>query len=106
MATPLTIDVIRSPAETITLAAAGEIDLSNVDAFSRAVTAATAEAARSGARLIADLAAVEYLDSAAISVLSVRADQIDTVVVHPLLHSVFVISGLGELMTVEAATAD
>ncbi|MDN4519715.1 STAS domain-containing protein [Mycolicibacterium austroafricanum] len=102
MPTALTLDIIHRADGTVVLVADGEIDLSNVDEFSRALTAATAEAV-GGAGLVADLASVEYVDSAAINVLSARAGQIGTLVVHPLLMTIFDISGLSELVTVEPA---
>lgn len=105
MPTALTLDITHRQDGTVVLVADGEIDLSNVDAFRRALTAATAEAADGGAGLVADLASVEYVDSAAINVLSARADQIGTLVVHPLLTTIFAISGLSELITVEPAPA-
>ena len=49
------------------------------------------------------VAAVEYVDSAAIIVLSADADAIHKVLVHPFLLTTFRISGLSELVTVEAA---
>jgi len=82
--------------------AAGEIDLSNVDAFNQALTTAITEAAGSGGRLTVDLSAVEYLDSAAVNALFTRADHIH-LIAHPLLMSIFAISGLTELVTVERA---
>lgn len=105
MPTALTLDITRRQDGTVVLVAEGEIDLSNVDAFRRALTAAAAEAT-GGAGLVADLASVEYLDSAAINVLSARADQIGTLVVHPLLATICTISGLSELIAVRSAPAD
>ncbi|MGP4058430.1 STAS domain-containing protein [Mycobacterium sp. 4D054] len=106
MPTELTLEIIRRPDGAVAVVASGEIDLSNVDALKRTLATATAEADDSGAPLVADLGAVEYADSAAISVLSAHAEQIDTLIVHPLLRTVFAISGLGELITIETAAAD
>lgn len=103
MPTSLTFDTARRNARDHILVAAGEIDLSNVDAFRAALTAATAEAADSGGTLTVDLSAVEYLDSAAINVLYVRADDIDKLIAQPVLMSSFTISGLAELIPVEPA---
>lgn len=103
MPTSLTLDTARCSEGKLTLTAAGEIDLSNVDAFDQALGAATVEAARSGETLTVDLAGVEYLDSAAINALFTRADHI-FVVANPLLMPVFKISGLSELVTVEPAS--
>ena len=102
MPTSLTLDTARCSEGKLTLIAAGEIDLSNVDAFDQALGAATAEVARSGETLTVDLTEVEYLDSAAINVLFTRADYI-RLVANPLLIPVFKISGLSELVAVEAA---
>jgi len=103
MPTSLTLDTARCSEGKLTLIAAGEIDLSNVEAFDQALGAATAEAARNGETLTVDLAAVEYLDSAAINALFTRADHI-RLVANPLLMPVFKISGLSELITVEPAS--
>ncbi|MGO9154401.1 STAS domain-containing protein [Mycobacterium sp.] len=102
MPTSLTLDTARCSDGKLMLIAAGEIDLSNVDAFDQALSAATAEVARSGGTLTVDLTAVEYLDSAAINALFTRADHI-RLVAHPLLMPVLTISGLSELVTVECA---
>lgn len=106
MPTELTLEIVHRRDGAVAVVASGEIDLSNVDALKEALDTATAEAGDSTAQLVADLGAVEYVDSAAISVLSARSEQIDTVIVHPLLKSVFAISGLSELITVQTATAD
>jgi anti-anti-sigma factor len=102
MPTLLTLDTARSNDGQLMLIAAGEIDLSNIDAFTHALTSAIAEAASSGGRLTVDLSAVEYLDSAAINALFPHADRIH-VIAHPFLVRVFAISGLSELATVEPA---
>ena len=106
MPTELALDITRRPDGARTVVAAGEIDLSNVDALTRALAAATAEPADGDAGIVVDLAAVEYVDSAVISALSARAEQIERVIVNPLLVTVFTISGLSELVTVESASAD
>jgi anti-anti-sigma factor len=102
MPTSLTLDTARRSDGKLVLTAAGEIDLSNVDAFSQALTSATAELGGNGETLTVDLSAVEYLDSAAVNVLFARADRID-LIAHPLLMSIFTISGLSELVTIEPA---
>jgi len=103
MPTSLTLDTARCNDGKLVLIAAGEIDLSNIDAFNQALTTATTEAAGSGGTLTVDLSAVEYLDSAAINGLFARADQIRLIVAHPVLMSILTISGLTELVTVEPA---
>jgi anti-anti-sigma factor len=102
MPTSLTLDTARGNDRKLVLIAAGEIDLSNIDAFNRALTAATAEADSSGETLTVDLSAVEYLDSAAINALFAHADQIH-LVANPLLMSILTISGLAELVAIEPA---
>lgn len=103
MPTLLTLDTARSDDGKLVLIAAGEIDLSNIDTFTQALTAAITETAGSGETLTVDLSAVEYLDSAAINALFPHAEHIH-VIAHPLLVRVFAISGLSELATVEPAS--
>jgi len=102
MQTSLTLDTARS-IDGKSLIAAGEIDLSNVDAFKQALTTIVAEAADSGETIFVDLAEVEYLDSAAINALFAHADHIDKLIAHPLLMDILAISGLTELVTTEVA---
>ncbi len=102
MPTSLTLDTARGGDGQLVLSAAGEIDLSNVDAFTTAITTAIAEITGSGETLTIDLSSVEYLDSAAINVLFLHAEQI-RVIAHPLLVRVFDISGLSELAAIEPA---
>jgi anti-anti-sigma factor len=83
------------------LTASGEIDLSNIDAFTDAL-----ETASAGTRgpITVDLSAVKYLDSAGINALFEHADQVDDLhlIVHPLLIRVLRISGLTKIANVEA----
>ncbi len=102
MPTSLTLNTARCDDGKLVLIAAGEIDMSNVDAFNQALGTATTEAGSTGRTLTVDLSAVEYLDSAAINALFARADHID-LIVHPMLMSIFTISGLTELVSVEPA---
>ncbi len=104
MPTSLTLDTARRTDGKLVLIAAGEIDLSNVDAFNQALTAASTEAGSSDGTLTVDLSAVEYLDSAAINALFARADHIH-LIAHPLLTPILKISGLTELVTVDAPPA-
>jgi anti-anti-sigma factor len=85
------------------LIAAGEIDLSNIDTFTQALTHAITETENSGGPLTVDLSAVDYLDSAAINALFPHAEHLH-VIAHPFLVRVFAISGLTELATVEPAS--
>jgi len=102
MSALLTLDTARSDDGKPVLIAVGEIDLSNIDAFDQALSTATAEAAGSGETLTVDLSGVEYLDSAAINALFTRADYI-RVIAHRLLMTSLNVSGLSELVSVEAA---
>jgi anti-anti-sigma factor len=102
MAALLTLDTGRSDDGKLVLTAVGEIDLSNIDAFDQALSTATAEAAGGDETLTVDLSGVEYLDSAAINALFTRADHI-RVIAHRLLMTSLNVSGLSELVSVEAA---
>ena len=97
MATPLTVSTDRRNDGTIVLIAAGEIDLSNIDVFTRALSDA---ASRDGS-LTVDLAAVEYLYSGAINALFDQADRIGVIIAHLYLMPALTVSGLTELATVE-----
>lgn len=81
---------------------AGELDLSTVGRFEDAINEAVGQAAP-GRNTVLDLAGVEYLDSAAINVLFAHAAGISSVRVHPLLVRGLTISGLDQIVDVEAA---
>jgi anti-anti-sigma factor len=100
MPTSLTLGTTRGGDGELVLTAAGEIDLSNIDAFNHALTSSTTEAASSGARLTVDLGGVEYLDSAAINALYNLAEHIRLIANPVLMHSLTV-SGLAELIAIE-----
>ena len=100
MPTSLTLDTARSTDGKMILSAAGEIDLSNVDTFARALATAIADTTD---KLTVDLSAVEYLDSAAVNALFTHAERL-RIIVRPLLIRVFAVSGLSELATVEPAS--
>jgi anti-anti-sigma factor len=102
MPTSLTLDTARRKDGKLLLIAEGEIDLSNIDTFKQALTTAITEST-TNEMLTVDLAAVQYVDSAAINVLCAHADSIHTLIAHPLLINVLTISGLAELVTTEAA---
>lgn len=105
MATPLELRTDRRDDGTTVVTAAGELDLSNVAEFSKALGAAV----RTGNDAITaatptvrvDLTRIEYLDSGAISVLFEHADAID-VLVNPILMSVLTVSGLDKVTSVAA----
>jgi anti-anti-sigma factor len=102
MPTSLTLDTARSVDGGLVLTAAGEIDLSNVEPFSQALTMAVADADNGGGEstLTVDLSGVEYLDSAAVNVLFPYAEYI-RVIAHPFLVRIFDITGFSELASVE-----
>lgn len=104
MPTQLNLRITRRGDRT-ELVAVGEIDLSNINEFTSALDAATAEKSSISSQLIVDLAAVEYVDSAAINVLSAGADHIGKLIVHPLLMTTCAVSGLTELISIEAASS-
>lgn len=104
MPTPLSLNTDRGVDGTPRVTAAGEIDISNIDLFSEALTTAS-----DGTRgpITVDLSAVKYLDSAGINALFKHADEIDRLhlIVHPFLLRVLTISGLSEVATVQPAPA-
>ncbi len=102
MPTQLSFDVVADEGR-LCLIAVGEIDLSNIGAFRQALADATAEATRSGAPLIVDLARVGYLDSAGINALYAAADDITAIVAPPLLMTTLRVSGLAEIIAVHTA---
>ncbi len=95
MTTPLTFTSGRGPDGILVLKAAGEIDMSNSDAFAAALDDIPG-------RLVVDLTEVDYLDSAGLSVLFGRADRIELITT-PLLEPVVAISGLAEMTAVRVA---
>ncbi len=105
MATPLTLNTDRGSDGSPRLTAAGEIDLSNIDAFKQALSDAN-----TGTRepFTIDLSAVKYVDSAGINALFDQADVVDQlhVIVHPLLVRVLTVSGFSKIANVEAASSD
>jgi anti-anti-sigma factor len=102
MVTPLRIRTDRRDDGALVLIAAGELDLSNIGAFSDAIAHAIT-AGVDGLPLHVDLSAVEYLDSGAINVLFDHADAID-VVVNPVLLPVLTVSGLTDVASVRSAS--
>jgi len=98
MAATLNINTEDRGDGTLVLTATGEIDLSNIDEFSVALSAAGTD----GAMLIVDLSEVLYLDSGAINVLFANAARI-RLIANPVLMPVLRISGLTDVAPVEAA---
>lgn len=103
MATPLTLRTDRTADGVPRVVVTGEIDMTNVAAFTDALTAVAAEA--SGVFAV-DLGAVKYLDSAAINALFAQTNRVERMhlVANPFLMPVLRISGLGELATIESAS--
>ncbi|GAB2592205.1 STAS domain-containing protein [Streptomyces capparidis] len=92
MTTPLTITPTRRADGTPLLTVAGEIDMSNTDTLAAALDATSGP-------VVLDLTAVEYLDSAGLTVLFDHADRIE-LLASPVLLPVLTVSGLTELTTV------
>lgn len=95
MTTPLTLSTDRQDDGTLVLTATGEIDLSNIASFTKALADATASGP-----VTVDLRGVEYLDSGGINALFTHADHI-SLVANPMLMPLLTVSGLPELVTVE-----
>jgi anti-sigma B factor antagonist len=96
MTTPLTLSTDRRPDGRAVLTATGEIDMSNAGQLGEALAQA------GDGPLIVDLTAVEYLDSAGLTVLFTHADHIELVAAS-LLVPVLTISGLSEITQVRKA---
>ncbi|MCE7080375.1 STAS domain-containing protein [Streptomyces sp. ST2-7A] len=92
MTTSLTFASGRCPDGRARLAITGEIDMGNSTTLAEALDDLPGP-------LVVDLTAVEYLDSAGLSVLFARADRLELVAA-PLLEPVLTISGLADLTTV------
>ncbi|MFC8586280.1 STAS domain-containing protein [Streptomyces sp. NPDC057217] len=91
MTTPLTLTPGRRADGTAVLTAVGEIDMSNTSSLADALDSTPGP-------LVLDLTAVDYLDSAGLSVLFSHADRLE-LVAGPLLAPVLTISGLTGLTT-------
>lgn len=103
MPTPLTLHTRRRGDGTVLLTATGELDLSNIEAFSKAIAAAVNDQKDEVARLVVDLSTIEYLDSAAINALFEQAQRLRRIIANPVLMPVLTISGLTAVVEVEAA---
>jgi anti-anti-sigma factor len=100
MTTELTLTTGSGPDGAVVLTASGEIDMSNAETFAGALNQAVTDAA--GARLVVDLTAIQYLDSAGLSALFAQVDHIE-LRTGPLLAPLLEISGLTDLTTVHRA---
>ncbi|MEU3552806.1 STAS domain-containing protein [Streptomyces fragilis] len=97
--TPLTVTPGTAPGGRPLLTVAGEIDLGNAGLLARELEALEADAGPE--RVVVDLTAVDYLDSAGLSVLFVHAERLE-IVASSLLEPVLTYSGLTELAVVRA----
>ena len=101
MTTPLNLTCSSRADGAVVLVVVGEVDMSNsadlADAADRALS-------RGPGRLVVDLSAVDYLDSAGLKELLIRADRIE-VVAAAVLGPVLTICGLTELTTVHGLEA-
>lgn len=104
MMTPLSINTDRGVDGTPRVVAAGEIDISNIHAFTEALTAASEGNRRP---ITVDMSAVKYLDSAGINVLFKHADAMNRLhlIVHPFVMRILTITGLSDIATVQPAQA-
>lgn len=100
MATRLTITSDRREDGASVVTAAGEIDLTNIDAFAAALDEARPR--REDTPVTVDLSGVEYLDSGGINVLFAHAGGIH-LIANPILMPVLKISGLTDVASVEFA---
>ena len=99
MATPLRLRTDRQEDGALVLIAVGELDMSNIGAFSDAIGVAVGS---DGHALLVDLSAVDYLDSGAINVLFDYAESIE-LLVNPVLLPVLTVSGLTRVTIVKPA---
>ncbi|WP_214413013.1 STAS domain-containing protein [Sphaerisporangium fuscum] len=95
MTSPLSLAASRRIDGRPVLVVTGEIDMSNADAFDAALTRSAAD----GDRLVVDLGAVGYLDSAGLAVLFAHGARIE-LIVNPVLAPVVTFSGLPEVVPV------
>jgi anti-anti-sigma factor len=102
MMTPLSLNTDRGVDGTPRVIAAGEIDISNIHAFTEALTTASDGNRRP---ITVDMSAVKYLDSAGINVLFKHADAMERLhlIVHPFLMRILNITGLSDIATVQPA---
>ncbi len=94
-ATALTVRTSQRPGGEPVLLVTGEIDMSNAETFGTAIR----DALPAHGRLVVDLTAVDYLDTAGLTQLFSNADKIE-IVVTSLLAPVMTISGLAAMAIV------
>ena len=100
MSTPVALSTGHIDGQVM-VTAVGELDMSNVDAFSQ--TLADAVERGDGKPVRVDLRGVEYLDSGAINVLFAYTEQV-RLIVNPILMPALRISGLTEVASVGIAS--
>ena len=100
MATPVTFSTGHIDGQVV-VTAIGELDMSNVDAFSQ--TLADAVAQGDGHPVRVDLRGVEYLDSGAINVLFGYTERV-RLIVNPILVPALRVSGLTDVASVGTAS--
>jgi anti-sigma B factor antagonist len=98
MTTALTLHTSRRPDGAVVVAAIGEIDMSNTDAFAAALT--DAQDGVGGGTLLVDLTRVEYIDSAGLAVLFPYVQHL-RLLAAPLLVPVLTVAGLDDLTTIQ-----
>ncbi|WP_033346166.1 STAS domain-containing protein [Catenuloplanes japonicus] len=98
MTTELTFATSERPDGVLVLAVAGEIDMSNAEAFSVALTETHREAGAGS--FVVDLTRIGYLDSAGLAVLFRHVEQLELVAA-PLLAPVLAIAGLDDITTIK-----
>ncbi|MER6398950.1 STAS domain-containing protein [Kitasatospora sp. NPDC059973] len=95
MTTALVLTPGHGPGGSPVLRAAGEIDLANAHELAAAID----RIPESDTPLTVDVSAVEYLDSAGLTVLFARAHRI-RLITSPLLTPLLTVSGLSQLVSV------
>lgn len=100
MPTPLRLATDHRGDGTVVLYATGELDLSNVDEFERALDDVLASQEGATAPVTVDLSKVGYLDSGAINTLFTYANRI-RLIANSILMPVLKVSGLADEMTVQ-----
>ena len=101
MRTPVTLSTSRDTDGRLVVSATGELDMSNIEGFSRTLADVVGRA--DGQPVEVDLRGVEYLDSGAINALFPYANRVH-VVANPILMPVLTISGLTDVTRVDAVS--
>jgi anti-anti-sigma factor len=99
--TPLALNTNRGDDGTLVLSAAGELDLSNIDTFTQALTDAINGTDGADLAVTVDYSDLEYMDSSGINVLFTHSGPIRGLIINALLSAVVTCSGLTEMVAVE-----